>query len=180
VRAGPGVDYNEVGALSTGQSAGIDGKNTEGTWWQIVYAAGPGGHGWVAASVTTATCVSEAIAIVIPPATSTPKIPLGVTDVSVHVDPKDINVGGCVGPLQQSLVVATITVNGPITLQWHFETDQHGSLGNKSLEFASAGSKDVSANFTPVLEEGTFQVRIVIDGQDLGGMDTQAKYKIQC
>jgi hypothetical protein len=46
--------------------------------------------------------------------------------------------------------------------------------------FASAGSKNVSANFTPVLEEGTFQVRIVIDGQDLGGMDYQAKYKIVC
>jgi uncharacterized protein YraI len=180
VRNGPGTGYNIVGSLNPGQIATIDGKNTEGTWWYIVYAAGPGGHGWVAASTSTATCVSGPIAVVIPPATLTPEVQLGVTNVAVSVDPKEIHIGGCMGPLQQSTVVASITVNGPITLQWHFETDQHGSLGNHSLSFDNAGSKQVSAQFTPLAEAGTFKVQIVIDNMDLGGMDFQAKYKIVC
>jgi uncharacterized protein YraI len=180
VRGGPGTGYNIVGSLNANQSATIDGKNTEGTWWYIVYATAPGGHGWVAASTGTATCVSGPIAVVVPPATSTPEVKLGVTNVSVHVDPKEIHIGGCMGPLQQSTVVATITVNGPITLQWHFETDQHGSLGNHSLSFDNAGSKEVSEKFTPLAEAGTFRVEIVIDKMDLGGMDFQAKYKIVC
>jgi uncharacterized protein YraI len=180
VRSGPGTGYNIVGSLNPNQSATIDGKNTEGTWWYIVYATAPGGHGWVAASTSTATCVSGPIAVVVPPATSTPKVELGVTNVSVSVDPKEILIGGCMGPLQQSTVVANITVNGPITLQWHFETDQHGSLGNHSLSFDNAGSKQVSEKFTPLVEAGTFTVQIVIDNMDLGGMDFRAKYKIVC
>jgi uncharacterized protein YraI len=180
VRGGPGTGFNIVGSFSQGQKATIDGKNTEGTWWFIVYATAPGGHGWVAASTSTATCVSGPIAVVVPPATSTPEVKLGVTNVSVHVDPKEILIGGCMGPLQQSTVVATVTVNAPMTLHWHFETDQHGSLGDHTLSFDNAGSKQVSAKFTPLVEEGTFQVQIVIDNMDLGGMDFQAKYKIIC
>jgi uncharacterized protein YraI len=180
VRFGPGTGFNIVGSLNPGQTATIDGKNTEGTWWYIVYATAPGGHGWVAASTSTAACVSGPIAVVVPPATLTPEVKLGVTNVSVHVDPKEILIGGCMGPLQQSTVVANITVNGPITLQWHFETDQHGSLGNHSLSFDNAGSKQVSEKFTPLVEEGTFKVQIVINNMDLGGMDFQAKYKIVC
>lgn len=179
VRAGPGTVYTEVGALTMSQTAPIDGQNAEGTWWRIVYPAAPGGHGWVAASVSTATCVTG-VAAVVPPATPTVVIPIGVTSVTVSVDPKTIGVPGCMGPIQQSTVVATITVNGPYDLKYHFESDQLGGLGNHNLSFAGAGSKDVSEKFTPLLTPGTYWVRLYIDGVDLGGMDNQAKYKITC
>jgi hypothetical protein len=179
VRGGPGVVYTEVGALAMGQTAVIDGQNAEGTWWRIVYPSGPGGHGWVAASVSTATCVTG-VAAVVPPATPTVAIPIGVTNVTVSVDPKTIGVPGCMGPIMQSTVVATITVNGAIDLKYHFESDQLGSLGNHNLSFAGAGSKDVSEMFTPLLTAGTYWVRLYINDVDLGGMDNQAKYKITC
>ena len=113
VRGGPGIVYSEVGALNLGQTAPIDGQNFEGTWWRIVYAPGPGGHGWVAASVSTATCTTG-IAAVVPAATATVEVPVGVTKVIVSVDPKTIGVPGCMGPLQQSTVVATIRDERPV------------------------------------------------------------------
>ncbi len=180
VRGGPGIVYSEVGALTLGQTAVIDGQNAEFTWWRIVFPAGPGGHGWVAASVSTATCTTG-VAAVVPPATATVAIPLGVTNVVVSVDPKTLNIGGCMGPIQESTVDATITVNGPFELKYHFESEQLGPLGNHNLSFNAAGSKNVSENFTPSpLAPGTYWVRLFIDDADLGGMDFQAKYKINC
>ena len=180
VRGGPGTVYTEVGGLTMSATAPIDGQNAEGTWWRIVYPAGPGGHGWVAASVSTATCTTG-VAAVVPPATATVEVPIGVTGLVVSVDPKTINAGGCMGPLPESTVVATITVNGPYTLKYHFESDQLGSLGNHNLSFDSAGSKDVSETFTPSpIAAGTYWVRLYITDVDLSGMNNQAKYKINC
>ncbi len=179
VRGGPGIVYSEVGALTLGQTAVIDGQNAEFTWWRIVFPAGPGGHGWVAASVSTATCTTG-VAAVVPPATATVAVPIGVTNVSVSVDPKVINFAGCMGPLPESTVAATITVNGPYSLKYHFETDQGGSLPNHNLNFNDAGSKNVSEQFPVSAVDGTFWVRLYIDDVDLGGMDFQAKYKINC
>jgi Bacterial SH3 domain len=182
VREGPGTIYDEVGALLAGQTATIDGRNSEGTWWRIIYPANSASHGWVAGSVSTAICTSS-VAAVLPPATAIPptaEIVIRVTNVSVSVDPKEINVGGCMGPIQPSTASAVISVNGPIKLKWHFYTDQNGALGTHTLNFDTAGSKGVSDEFTPPLTEGTYHVELVINGQDLGGMDFRAKYKIGC
>jgi uncharacterized protein YraI len=179
VRGGPGTVYTEVGYLSQNETATIDGQNAEFTWWRILYPAGPGGHGWVAASVSTASCTSGIVAVV-PPATPTAVVPIGVTNVVVSVDPKVINFAGCIGPLPESTVAATITVNGPYSLTYHFETDQSGSLPNHNLNFADAGSKTVDEQFPVSAVDGNFWVRLHIDGVDLGGMDYQAKYKINC
>lgn len=182
VREGPGTIYDEIGALLSGQTATIDGRNSEGTWWRIIYPANSASHGWVAGSVSTAICTSS-VAAVLPPATAIPptaEVVIRVTNVSVSVDPKEINVGGCMGPIQPSTASAVITVNGPMTLKWHFYTDQNGTLGTHTLNFDTAGSKGVSDEFTPPLTEGTYHIELVINGQDLGGMDFRAKYKIGC
>src|SRR5574341_94559 len=44
VRVGPSTLYEAIGNLLTGQAAPIAGRNAEGTWWYIDFAAGPGGH----------------------------------------------------------------------------------------------------------------------------------------
>jgi len=177
VRSGPGTVYNEVGGMTAGQMATIDGQNAEGTWWRIVFPSGPGGHGWVAASVSTAICVTG-VAAVVPPATPTEEVVIQVIDASISVDPKEIHVAGCMGPIQPSTAYATITVNGPLKVKWHFNTDQLGALPSHTLSFADAGSKDVSEDFTPLVSAGTYWVRLVIEGQDLGQI--QAKYKVVC
>ncbi len=85
VRTGPGVDYPIVGKLAQSQSAQIVGKNSEGTWWQIVYPPESGSLAWVSADAQYST-VSNAGVVQIaqlpppppppPPAPATPTIAL--------------------------------------------------------------------------------------------------------
>lgn len=54
VRSGPGVNYPVVGALQSGQTAAITGLSYDRGWWQINFAAGPAGFGWVSTQYVTA------------------------------------------------------------------------------------------------------------------------------
>ncbi|MCB0172923.1 MAG: SH3 domain-containing protein [Anaerolineae bacterium] len=58
VRAGPGADYPVLGSLTPGQSFQINGKNPEGTWWQIVYPSSSGSLAWVSADTEYSTSSS--------------------------------------------------------------------------------------------------------------------------
>lgn len=73
VRSGPGTVYEPpIGSLNLGESAGVAGKNDDGTWWYINFPAGSGGHGWVSASVVTASCIPTSLAIIAAPPTPVP------------------------------------------------------------------------------------------------------------
>jgi len=73
VRSGPGTVYEPpIGALNLGESAGVAGKNAEGTWWYINFPANSGGHGWVSVSVVTASCIPTSLAVVAAPPTPLP------------------------------------------------------------------------------------------------------------
>jgi len=79
VRSGPGQVYNILGQIPQGGIAPVAGKNFDGTWWYIEFAGGPGGYGWVAGSITTATCIPAALAVIAAP--PTPVIPPTNTSV---------------------------------------------------------------------------------------------------
>jgi len=49
VRSGPGTVFDALGLLEAGVSVSLTGKNATASWFQIVYPAGPSGHGWVTA-----------------------------------------------------------------------------------------------------------------------------------
>jgi hypothetical protein len=72
VRNGPGQVYGILGQLLQGTLANVAGKNAEGTWWYIEFAAGPNGHAWIAGSVTTATCIPANLPIIAAPPTPIP------------------------------------------------------------------------------------------------------------
>jgi uncharacterized protein YraI len=76
VRGGPGQVYNILGVIPQGGTAAVSGRNSEGTWWYIQFAAGPGGYAWIAGSVTTATCIPTALAVIAAP--PTPIVPTAV------------------------------------------------------------------------------------------------------
>jgi hypothetical protein len=76
VRYGPGTVYDPpLGSLSTGATANVDGKDSTGFWYYIVYPSGPGGHGWISASLVSPSCLPTTVAII--PAPPTPKPPSG-------------------------------------------------------------------------------------------------------
>jgi hypothetical protein len=72
VRSGPGQVYSILGQLTQSSTATVDGKNSDGTWWYIQFPAGPNGHGWIAGSITTATCIPDTLAIIAAPPTPIP------------------------------------------------------------------------------------------------------------
>jgi hypothetical protein len=76
VRYGPGKVYDPpLGSLSIGATATVDGKDSTGYWWYIVYPSGPGGHGWISATLVTASCLPTTVAVI--PAPPTPLPPSG-------------------------------------------------------------------------------------------------------
>ena len=54
VRSGPGADFNSVGTLNPQDVASLIGKDANGAWLQIKFAAGPDGKGWVSAAFVQA------------------------------------------------------------------------------------------------------------------------------
>lgn len=72
LRAGPGTNYDIVGALSPGQSFPITGRTADSAWWQIIVNDSPA---WVAASVVTALNTTQDIQIVVAPPPPTPALP---------------------------------------------------------------------------------------------------------
>ena len=73
IRNGPGTVYAPpIGNLLLGQTALVDGRNADGTWWYIVFAPGPSGHGWIAGSTVNAICIPTTVAVVAAPPTPRP------------------------------------------------------------------------------------------------------------
>ncbi len=81
LRAGPGTNYDRVGALPQGASLEIVGRNADSSWWQVSTV---NGLAWIAASVTTAKNTAASIPVVQappPPVTPTPSSPPTATPV---------------------------------------------------------------------------------------------------
>jgi uncharacterized protein YraI len=79
VRVGPDTAYDIIGYLPAGGTAAVAGRNDANTWWYVDFAAGSGGHAWVAGSVTTAACLPPVVQVVAAPALPT-AVPTEVAD----------------------------------------------------------------------------------------------------
>lgn len=170
-RFGPSTNWVTVGALLVGQTATIQGKNGDATWWYVVTPGDPNRPCWVAGSVTLTAGNLANVPVVSPPFAS-------VTDVSVKVDPKEINLPGCLGPVQPVTIKGSITVNGPTKVEWHFETEQSSSFSSHTIEFEGADTKTVEDSFNPSPLAGSFWVKLVITKPE--NKVAEIKYKINC
>ena len=170
-RFGPSTDWAAIGALLVGQIATIQGKNGDATWWYVTTPDDPGKPCWVAGSVTL-TAGNLANLPIIPPPFAL------VTDVTVKLEPKEIILPGCIGPVQLVTFKGSITVNGPAKVDWHFETEQGGAMPVHTTEFKNADTKTVEDSFNPSPSAGSYWVRLIvtIPNSKVG----EAKYKITC
>ncbi len=170
-RFGPSTDWISISALLVGQTATIQGKNGDATWWYVTTVNDPGKPCWVAGSVTITAGNLANLPVINPPFAS-------VTDVSVKLEPKEINLPGCLGPVQPVTFKGSITVNGPAKVEWHFETEQGGSLSVHTTEFKNADTKIVEDSFNPSASAGDHWVKLIITKpNDKVG---ETKYKITC
>lgn len=170
-RIGPGTNWLTIGALLPEQKATITGRNSDSSWWFVTTPNDPGHPCWVAASVTLTAGNLANLAIIDPPEAS-------VINVKVKLDPTQINLPGCMGPVQAITVRGTIETNGPLKVKWYFESEQGGVLPTQTTNFDFADSRSMDISFSPLPAAGSFWVRLII--LEPGGKVGEAKYKINC
>lgn len=170
-RFGPGTEWQAIGALITGQTATISGKNAYGTWWYVTVPNSPGTPCWVAASVTDTAGNLANLPVVAPPESSV---------ISVTIEkPDNVSIAGCMGPANLMNLKGSIEMNGPGEVKWHFETQQGGTLATYATDFATAGAQAVADNnFTPTVAVGTYWVKLIVTSPN--NKQAEASYKIEC
>jgi len=170
-RFGPGTGWIVLSGLTVGQTAQIIGRSADFNWWYVVDPLNGSRNCWLASSVVNTAGNLAPIQVV-----ETPKA--SVTNVKVKIDPATISVPGCIGPIPASKITGTIETNGPATVRWHFETQQGGAMTEQVTEFDGFGSKDVTAEYTPLLTAGTYWVRLIVTSPN--SIQAETTYKIEC
>jgi hypothetical protein len=131
----------------------------------------PGKPCWVAASVTLTAGNLLNLPVVNSPYAS-------VTGVTVKADPKEINLPGCMGPVQPITLKGTIDTNGPTLVKYYFETEQGGKKPTEQVNFNGADSRTVETSFTPSASGGNYWVKLVVISPNDKVAET--KYKVNC
>ena len=170
-RFGPGTTYLAIGGLKTGASVPILGRNGDGTWWQIQNPNNVSENCWVSSLATNTTGNVAAV-----PMAAAPQ-PF-VTLVTVNT-PATISAPACPGSIPPIDFTGTIDVNGPVTVTYHFQTEQGGILPDHTLVFTQFGPLNVSDNsYTPPLAAGTYWVKLFVTAPN--SLTAQASYTITC
>lgn len=122
VRTGPNVGYALLGQLQNGQTVPVRGKNADGTWWQISYAQGAGGVGWVFGELVKANAAANGVPVASAPPlpTSPPPPPVVVQPTAIPATPVPVPVVS--GPKQFGNLIVDKTIvpaNGSVTVSWN-------------------------------------------------------------
>jgi uncharacterized protein YraI len=180
VRGGPGTIYAIIGSMNQGETAQVDAKNADGTWWRILVPSGPDGHGWVAALVTTTTCMSPSLPVIAASSLPAP-YQAAVTNVVVSVEPAEEDVPGCAaGEAHRFTATATIFASGPMQVQYSWEIEGFGTTSPETLNFNAYESRSVAFTFKPEVVEGRHFVRLWIEGLNMQAWQYQTSYRINC
>lgn len=170
-RLGPSTGWIVLSGLNLGASSQILGKTGDGGWWYIADPFNSGRNCWVSASVVNTSGNLAGIPVAGAPS-------MTVTDVTVDVDPKNISVAGCIGPILPLEISGTIEANGPGTVTWHFETEQGGAMSIQNTNFDAFGEKVFTVDYTPPLTAGTYWVRLIVTSPN--NVQAETKYTITC
>lgn len=130
VRGGPGQEYEILGLLPVNTQVEVSGKNTDGSWWQIVYPQGSAERGWIFAAFTRPSNTESVPVVQTPvPPTSTPTPTLSPT--ATHTPTASPTTRPTLtltpSPTAPAPVVelrsteTAINPGGCTTLQWHIE-----------------------------------------------------------
>ena len=59
VRSGPGTSFDSLGQLEAGAKVQVAARDSQGTWYQILYPSAPQGRGWVTSQYVTLAAGSQ-------------------------------------------------------------------------------------------------------------------------
>jgi len=134
-RYGPSTAYAVVGGLDVGGRAEIIGKNIDATWWVVKNPSDPSTTCWLVASLVNAVGNLDALPVMNAPLAQ-------VSNIQIQVNPPSMNVS-CNSFPQYITVTAEITVNGPTTVTWRWETSEGEVFDKDPLLYLESGSQSV-------------------------------------
>jgi hypothetical protein len=168
-RSGPDVAYGAVSVLMFGQTAQIDGRSDDASWWYIYDPSNPGHFCWVAASVVTTSGNLAGLPVIAPPEAIVTSV---TADVSI---PSTVYCGGP-NPLEFS---GTITTNGAtkVKYQWEVGGDKSNTTSPETLNFNAADTKDISGPGALSVDCGNYSITLhVLSPNDISGTK---KFKVK-
>ena len=150
VRSGPGTSYDSLGQLNAGEKIQIVSQDSQGKWYQILYASAPLGRGWVAAQF-----VQVAAGTAVPlDATPTPAGPTGLVTQRLNVRSGPGTTFDSLGMLQSGESVSLTGKNGPASwfqIEYASGPDGHGWITAQYVQTDAAADLPVLDDFgTPV------------------------------
>ena len=136
IRSGPDTTYDLVGKLNQGETAPVKGKNQDGTWWQISFAAGTGGVGWVRADLVQANAAAANVAVVSAPAKPT------AAPVPTSSGPTSTPPGVVAIATAPVVAAATATPSGPVcnasSPDWRGSNANYPFCSNKDFNWGQS------------------------------------------
>jgi uncharacterized protein YraI len=145
VRTGPGTGYDSLGQLESGTKVQVAARDTQGTWFLILFPAAPQGRGWVASQYVTVAADSE-----IPlDATPTPSGPTGSVVQRLNVRGGPGTAFDSLGMLEPGVVVTLTGKNA--TASW-FQLDFPAGPGGRGWVTSQYIQTDDTADL-PVLDD---------------------------
>jgi uncharacterized protein YraI len=124
VRSGPGTGYDSLGQLEAGEKIQIIARDSQGTWYLILYPAAPQGRAWVAAQYVT---VAPGTTVPLD-ATPTPAGPTGRVIQRLNVRSGPGTTFDTLGMLEPGVAVS-LTGKNP-TASW-FQIDYPAGAGGR-------------------------------------------------
>ena len=134
-RFGPDVSYAVIGALIVGRQAEVIGKNIDITWIYVRNPSDPSTSCWLFADLINVDGNLEMIPVVGPPE-------IMVTIIKVRIDPQIMNVA-CDDFPQSVIISADITTNGPLIVNWYWESSTGQVSDQKQILFEAGETKTV-------------------------------------
>jgi hypothetical protein len=150
-RFGPDVAYAVVGALIVGRQAEVIGKNIDITWIYVRNPSDPSTSCWLYADLVNVEGNLEMLPVV-----GLPEIM--VTDIKVRIDPPIMNVA-CNDFPRSVLISADITTNGPLVVDWYWESSTGAVSDQKQILFEAGETKTVQ-DYYLVPRAGDYFIRV--------------------
>ncbi len=123
VREGPNTAYRLLGRLNQNETAPVRGKSADGRWWQITYAAGPGGIGWVFGEYVRANAAAAGVPVAAapplptqPPAPPPVVVPTAIPPTAPPPVLPTVPPGSSSGPL--SVNTTMVASGGTVRASW--------------------------------------------------------------
>ena len=168
-RFGPDVSYAVTGALIVGRQAEVIGKNIDVTWVYVRNPSDPSTSCWLSVDFVDVVGNLEALPVVGPPE-------IMVTGIQVRVDPSAMNVA-CDAFPQSVIISADITTNGPLIVNWYWESSTGQISEPKQVLFEEAGTKTVQ-DYYQVAQAGDYSM--VVRSAPPNSQAGEAAFKAIC